>query len=376
MIIALLFNWKAYPAEKNYWDVIRKLVFKTGIIQKSGRHMKLAIGDVLVGIEQGQDARKLYQAAFLNSEFRLVEENRLINGFPTVFAMVFENMPRMLAAELDSAIRNHKAYLGAISVHLEFPPHLALYRLSLPPQYRVHGNRLRSFFTMGTQDDCDPKDLIEMKRLGYSDVAFEDIGLSRTIFDDFDTPRHFQRVAAFRTLLSSGGRFEEDEVYQLLMLLEDLNPKLFNTLGAAAERLSTAENEEDLAQVALSGRRYMEQLADALFPPVQGKRAGRSLNSASYKNRLWAFAEDHNTSGLAGLHKLGLEVDRVVNELNSGLHGIRSKERIAASIGDAAVLTLNLFSLAPEKIRNGYLGYIDSLRSFVEELATSNEERN
>ncbi len=95
------------------------------------------------------------------------------------------------------------------------------------------------------------------------------------------------------------------------MLLEDLSPNLFNSLGAAAERLAVAENEEELAQVALSGRRYMEQLADALFPAVDGKRPGRALTSAAYKNRLWAFVEEHNTNGPLRLREIGTEIDRV-----------------------------------------------------------------
>lgn len=371
-MIAFLFDWSAYPDEVNYWETIREVVFKTGIIQKSDRHMKLVIGDVLVGVERGQDAAALYQAAFHNSSFRLVDEERLLSGFPHVFGMVFENMPRTLAAELDSALLLHEGYLGALSVHLEFRPHLALYRSRLPPEYRLHGTRLRRFFFMGIQDGYDPE-VSEMKRLGFSDVALEDTGMARTVLDEFDTPRHFERVAAFRELLSATLNLGEDEIYQLTMLLEDLSPRLFNALGAAAERLSVAENEEDLAQVALSGRRYMEQLADALFPAVKDPRQGRVLTKAAYKNRLWAFVEDHDANGPTRLQEIGGEINRVDKELNGGLHGNRPKDRIAAAICDAAVLTARLFSLAPEKIRNGYLAYMESFRSFLEELAVQDD---
>ncbi len=57
MIIAFLFNWRAYSEAGNYWHEIRDAVFAPGIIQRSGRHMKLSIGDVLVGLERGQDLR-------------------------------------------------------------------------------------------------------------------------------------------------------------------------------------------------------------------------------------------------------------------------------------------------------------------------------
>jgi hypothetical protein len=369
MIIALLFNWRAYPQDLNYWHEIREAVFSTGLIQRSGRHMKLSIGDVIVGLERGQDAEALYVASFHSSEWRLVDEDRLIEGFPTIFGMVFENMPRALATELHKALLAHQGYLGAVSIHLEFGPHLALYRGRLPPHYRLHGQRLRSFYSMGNQDGCDETDLEDMKRLGYSDVAFEDGGASRTILDDFDTPRHFERVAAFRTMLLEA-LTEEDDAYQLTMLLEDLSPRLFNALGAAAERLVDADTEEDVAQVALSGRRYMEQLADALFPPRDETRGKRSFAKPAYKNRLWAFVEDQVSNDPSRLTEIGKEIDRIVEEFNGGLHSDRATERMAAAIRDAAMLTATLFALDPDAVRDGYLAYSDSILAFAREMAS------
>lgn len=368
MIIALLFDWRAYKQSDNYWHKIRKAVFATDIIQNSDRHMKLSIGDVIVGIKNGQNPEALFNAAFNNSDWSLLHEERVQNGFPTVFGMVFDNMPRGLAEDLHEALFNHRGYIGALSVHLEFAPHLALYRNRLPPHYRLQGRRLRSFYSMGNMDGCDEYDLKDMRSLGYTDVDFEDLGAGRTILDDFDTPRHFARVAAFRRLLSdelSGG---EDGAYELTMLLEDLSPKLFNALGAAAERLSDAENEEEVAQVALSGRRYIEQLADALFPATDMPRGPRSLNKNAYKNRLWAFVEDAVEGDAARLSEVGTEIDRVVAEVNAGLHADRPKERVATAICDAAKLTATLFALNPDAAQNGYLAYTDSLGSFVREL--------
>ncbi len=370
MIIALLFNWRAYPESANYWHDVRTAVFSTGIIQRSGRHMKLSIGDVLVGLERGQDPEALFLAAFGNSEWGCVHEERLVNGFPTVFGMVFENMPTALAEELSEALFPHAGYMGALSVHFEVPPHLALYRLRLPLHYRLEGVKLRSFYSMGNQDGCDQYDLDDMQRLGYVDTAFEDTGAGRTILDDFDTPRHFERVAAFRKLLTESLPGGDDDAYQLTMLLEDLSPKLFNALGAAAERLASAENEEEVAQVAISGRRYLEQLADALFPPCDTPRGGkRKLDKPAYRNRLWAFAEDHLQGDPTRLSAIGKDVDRVVAELNAALHANQPKGQVAQSISDAAVLTATLFALDPNGVRNGYIAYMDSLRAFVGELA-------
>ncbi len=369
MIVALLFNWRAYSESGNYWHEIRNAVFSTGIIQRSGRHMKLSIGDVLVGLERGQDPEAVFMAAFTNSEWSNVYEDRLYDGFPTVFGMVFENMPTALAEKLTEALFVHAGFMGAISIHLEFPPHLVLYRSRLPLHYRLEGRKLRSFYSMGDQEGCDPSDLESMQRLGYDDTDFENKGAGRTILDDFDTPRHFERVAAFRELLTSWLSGDEDDSYQLTMMLEDLSPKLFNALGAAAERLSSAENEEEVAQVAVSGRRYLEQLADALFPPTDAPRGKRILNKKAYRNRLWAFAENHLQDDPERLSTIGSEIDRVVGELNACLHADQSKDRVARSIADAALLTAALFALNPSGIRNGYLAYMGSLRAFVGKLS-------
>lgn len=373
MIVALLFNWNAYDHEHNYWHAVRKTVFSTGIIQRSGRHMKLAIGDVLTGLRSSDDPRALYLGAFASRQFRLVDDDRLMEGFPTIFGMVFENMTRELASDLHEALQPHGGYLGAVSVHLEYPPHLTLFRARIPPHYRLEGRKLRSFYAMGVDDGCDPDDLEDMKKLGYDDVEFEDTGASRTILDDFDTPRHFGRVACFRELLTETLPGGEDDAYQLVMLLEDLSPRLFNALGAAAERLVDAENEEEVAQAAVSGRRYLEQLADALFPPSEASRGGRRLTREHYRNRLWAFVEDRTVDEEEARMQIGAEIDRVAGEFNAGLHGDCGTDRMENAIRDAALLTATLFGLDPGAVRNGYLAYMDGVRAFARELVEQRE---
>jgi hypothetical protein len=64
MIIALLFNWRAYEQSGNYWHETRKEVFGTQIIQNSGQHMKLSIGDVLVGLKEGTRSSSAVHGGF------------------------------------------------------------------------------------------------------------------------------------------------------------------------------------------------------------------------------------------------------------------------------------------------------------------------
>src|SRR5258706_11411296 len=106
----------------------------------------------------------------------------------------------------------------------------------------------------------------ELKALGFTDVDWEDTGGHGTIFDDYDTLEHFRRVQAFQRMVSAYLPDGEDGADELVLMLEDLNPRLFGTLGAMARALESVTHQEDLAQVGVSARRYMEQLSDVLFP--------------------------------------------------------------------------------------------------------------
>jgi hypothetical protein len=367
MRVALLFDAFGYEDHWNYWWATRDLVFSTGIIQSSGRHMQLSIGDVHVGFNRGDDPEALYYVLFLHNEWRQLHDERLQRTFvrSVVFAMVFENMPRQLAEELHAVMSPEPGYLGAVEVNFEFGPHLARYRV--PEKYRLSGTYCRAFVSMGEDDGKDEDDLEEMRRLGYVDVDWEDRGAHQTIFDDFDTPRHFERVAAFRRAifpLLPGG---EDAAFELVMVLSDLNPKLFNALGSAVERLMSAETEEEVAQAALSGRRYMEQLADVLFPARKAKRNGRSVGKAAYRNRLWAFVEDNVAGDTVRREALGREIDRLVEELNGGLHSDKPQERVLKAFADAAQLTTELLALNPEEVRKPYYAFNDRIVEFLRE---------
>jgi hypothetical protein len=364
--IALLFDAFAYKDAGNYWWATRDLVFSTRIIQASGRHMRLSIGDVIVGFHRGDDPARIYEAAFLRSEWKLLHEERLQTAFSrsVIFGMLFENMPRAVAEELHKALSPDTGYLGAVAVSFDYGPHLSLYRNCLPSKYRLKGTSCRAFFSMGQEDGKDEYDLEEMRRLGYVDVDWEDRGAHGTIFDDFDTPRHFERIAAFRKAISPLLPGGEDAAYELVMVLEDLNPKLFNALGAAMERLLAAETEEEIAQAALSGRRYMEQLADVLFPPTDVERGGRSVGKAAYRNRLWAFVEDNVAGDVGRRDVLGREIDRLVEELNGGLHSDKPHQRILKAFADAAQLTAELLALNPELVRKPYYAFRSRIVEF------------
>lgn len=89
-------------------------------------------------------------------------------------------------------------------------------------------------------------------------------------------------------------------------------------------------------------------------------------------NRLLAFVEKAVAGDEERLSSVGKEIDRVVTEMNAGLHPDRPKARVARAICDTAKLTATLFVLDPVAAKNRYLAYTDSLRAFVRELRETN----
>ena len=206
-----------------------------------------------------------------------------------------------------------------------------------------------------------------MRKLGFTNVDWEDSGAHGTIFDDFDTLEHFRLIATFRNAVAPHLRGGADEASELVMVLEDLNPQLFNALGAAIEALERAQNEEGIAQAAISSRRYLEKLADVLFPPRTLDYNGRKVGKEQFRNRIWAFIIDNAANDVERVTALGKEVDRLVEEFNAGLHGDQEKPRMLRALADAATLTAALLALNPAEARKPYYAHQKRILEFFRE---------
>jgi hypothetical protein len=369
MNIALLFNANAPKYGFSYGDPVRRAVFGLGILQASKRHMKVSVGDVGIYSHAKTWAHydQLTERVYYAGTWTTFLEDRLHATFreATIYALTFENMTKEIAAELHAALTPNDAYLGLMQVDYTYGPHLALMRNSMITLYRIEGETCRVFFSMGSEDGRDDQEQIEMGKLGYTDVDWEDRGAHGTIFDDFDTLEHFQRVAAFREAVTPFMPGGEDEAYELVMVLEDLNPQLFNALGAAVSALERAQTEEDVAQAATSGRRYIEKLAEVLFPARKESFKGRKVGNAEYRNRIWAYIDENTGGDLTRLQGLGEEVDRLVETFNAGLHGDGVKPRILQALADTGVLTAGLLALNPSAARKPYFAHQKSIVEFL-----------
>jgi hypothetical protein len=290
-------------------------------------------------------------------------------------------MTEEIAKSLHLVLKNDSAYLGMHAIDFSYPIHLALYRNSMIPKYRIQGKVCYLFYSMGEEEDeRDHGEFDEIKALGFEQISWEDTGARQTIFDNYDTLEHFSQVEQVKNFIGSIAPYlpeRDDEAEELAMLLEDLDPKLFNSLGAATRAFSRAQNEEDLAHVGLSGRRYMEQLADVLFPANEKLYNDRKVTKDKYKNRLWAFIDSSLPTSESNrdekLAALGKEVDRLIEEFNLAIHGNPDKDRIGYAYGDLAKLTARLLSLSPENVRKPYYAYEKTLIDFLLQVISTDQ---
>jgi hypothetical protein len=285
MNIALLFDSTLPEYNGFYKWPINSKVFSIGIIQASGRHMKVWIGDVSIYAETLARYHELCERVYFAHTWDRLHEARLRATFwhSTVYTLVFENMTVNIANKLHDALTSDKSYLGLQAVDYAYNPHLAMYRNSLISAYRVHGQSCTIFYFIGQGFCRNEEDFSHMQKLGY-DVTWENRGAHNTYFDGYNTLEHFRQIKNFRAVVAP--YVGEDEADELVMVLEDLNPGLFNALGAAMDALRHARTEEHVAQVALSGRRYVEQLADILFPAQDKESGGQGTWRARWEDAL------------------------------------------------------------------------------------------
>lgn len=382
MRIAVLFDSDNDKYDGSYGDPIRNTILSTRILQKSKRHLKVKIGDVLLYSNARSHAHytEMAEITYFSHPWQLLNVDAVRSTYMrrTVYCWAIQNVTDPVARSLHEALLADDAYLGMHAIDLTNPAHLVFYRNSLISKYRLKGNTARIFYSMGNEDEKDESEVKALRRLGYRSVDWEDKGAHGTIFDDFDTLDHFQRVEYFRRLLSQYGTGGDDGADDLILMLEDLSPRLFSTLGACARALTLATHEEDLAQAGLSARRYLEQLADALFPAQKESFKGRSVTLEKFRNRLWAYIDsslpDETVGNGSTLSTLGKEVDRLFEEMNAALHGVPDKARLNKALVDASTLSAALLQLDPEAARKPYFAFQANIMAFFEDVVSDHRK--
>ncbi len=264
------------------------------------RHVRIRIGDLLLQFHAPQpsgDTSALARALVTSSRraWRTIDEDDFAQLISTTDVFVIDAVGLGLhdAQEVDEALAAGNAgYLGALEIDLRSDAHWVIYAQALADRYRVVGSELRLLHTSDELKD-DPRTATrdEWKACGlFESVVFEDTGMQQSIFDPYHTREQALLDAELSDLVDRQFAAVANEA---LLRTRDLDARLSHVLHAAFTATEGARTREQLAQAALSCRRFLERLADCLFPATDKPREGHKLGPGQYRNRLRAYAEDH-----------------------------------------------------------------------------------
>jgi hypothetical protein len=292
----------------------------------------------------------------------------------TIAAFVAQGLLAKDSRLIDEQLRETRGYLGAVQVQPgEFS--WLLYDSSLPPRYRVIGSELRlmyAAYAVEIEDDRDPHEVERWKERGlFEAVEWEDTGAQGTYFDPFDNPEHAKMV----------GESEELVIDQLSRIVDEitlsvakLDPRLVRQLHGALKAFDGLDTGDSLAHVALSCRRLLERIADALYPPQSEKVDGRKVGQAEYRNRLWAYIKQSIESKtqrdimISTLVDVGNRVDAIDSAANKGLHADLSAGEVQRLLIAMLTLIYDLFTLAPLPLASPSKPYEVSSAEFLKIL--------
>lgn len=370
MKIALLFNSDHPQYNYAYGDKIRDNIFKSNILQSSGCKLRISIGDVIIPDEGDVELyTKICNAIYFSGGYSILLEEKLKSTYykNVVYAWVIENITKGVVCQLHYYLLKDDAYLGVHDLDYSYLGHLAFYKLSMIPKYRIVNRSCYIRYSMGNEDSICKNETQELKEIGFENVFWEDTGAQGSIFDNYCTEDFFQEVKSVEKILTSYLEGKDEAVEDILIQIEETNPQLFYPLAAAARAMSYAKSEEDFAHVGLSIRRYFECLADTIFPAQEELYKGKKVDRSSYKNRILAFISDVCDDREVNMQRKKLE--ELIKEANSAVHGSYDKVRITKCLVNMSQFISYLFKLIiPNGKIDKYYPYNKNMMDFINRI--------
>lgn len=278
---------------------------------------------------------------------------RTIDG-DYAFVIDIDELYRQDVMRVEQGLRSHEAsYLGALQVKPSNPVHWTMFDQSLIRKYRVHGPTLRVLHTamdVAVEDARDPYQLDRWVETGlFETVAWENDGVRGSVFDQFDTWEEAQAADELRDLAADLVGVSATRVVSLLL---DRHPEAHRNLRTGLRSLQTAHSPEEAAQVMTSFRRFIESLANALYPPRETAKGERKLGPEQFKNRLIAFVDERldgdEANELTSTLQLTIDrLERLLKLVNKGVHAdVRTLDAHHVGIS-LLLLTYELLTLSP-----------------------------
>jgi hypothetical protein len=372
--IAFLFDASEPTLGSTYGDTVMRLVLRTGVLQRRQAHVRVSIGDILTRMETpdwpvAEILARVYSPTRFDQLRREALERAVTDS--TVFCWLVQNLTEDAADELNTAIAVSPAYLGAMNVSFRDPVQLAMFPQSLPEYIRFRGSAAAVLYTLHNEDpDLALRELLESEGMT---VGYEDIGARKTVFDRYTDPAHFRRIEYFQDVAATLDGTSEAMLSELALVIEEIHPELFNALNSAMRAIATAETGEDLAHAAVSGRRFLEALANYWYPPRDQQVNGRKVGPAQYRNRLWAYltqaAETAQPPVPGEVAGLGSTLDDLIDQFNAGVHATIDRTCLERNFSTLLTWLAAAIRLNPHAAARPYLAYEPELRDYFRKLA-------
>jgi hypothetical protein len=267
--------------------------------------------------------------------------------------VLVEGIPLEDAVLLDRMLRGRRDYFGAIQVRTDNAGQWAFYVAVLPLRYRVYAGVVSLLYSMEYdpevrgEDDRDHQwkrdlnDLLGPLALG---VSFASVGLQDTLFDTRDSFGDADRAGRMERVLGSAFSHVADEIY---LRARQIDPSIIEIFDVALRALEKHDSPEQLSHVALSCRRLMERLADALYPATGEVINGRKMSQEKFVRRLWQYAamrlSDSNAAVIqANINDVGARIDKLHDAANAGLHGMAEAAATHRLLINLTMLTFDL----------------------------------
>ena len=332
------------------------------LIPSHRRHCVVQIGSVMAYPESGPDRAK-HATALLKLPPRwhgYMREKAFVDTVSSgaLCAIVMDGISPRDAAAIDDSWHSSAipGYLGSFQLLHGQNLHEALYFMTLPPRYRVYQESLSFLVDPDAVDgDGDYDEILynglrdALPPLGITDLRLQSTGLNGTGWDPYDVNVNFTQAT---------GRVERAlEVYtdgviaEIVLRSRTVDPRLLEILDAALAMLDNGTpGREYLSQAALSCRRFLERLADAVYPPRETpKDTKHKLGKAEYLNRLWAYVQDRlgPDGSKTALAEMGARIDNLAKIAHKGVHDDIKVDEVNRLVLNLTLLTHDIMKLAP-----------------------------
>ena len=385
MNIAYLFNSDHEMFNGLYGFPILKNILETKALQSTNRNIKISVGDILTfsvvsqsKVRTNEAFYKLNEKVYTPQQFNYLIQPKLCDTskIATVYCVYIKNILKEDALELHKNLIAFNPYLGAMDINFNNELHAYFFELSLIPSFRIFNKKCSIFYSMNEFEEIGGRETFQSEEEVFTkngfDVIYEDIGAHGTIFDNYYANYdHLSKIQDFKDIFSTLSNITDDILDNVVISLEELHPKLFNAFTSMARTFSRIESEEDIAQCSISGRRFLEQLANYLFPPQKNLHNGRKVGKTEYKNRIWAYISDtvkKNSLDKTSIDTVGKKLDEIIDNFNTGLHGDLNKMEISALIEKLLYFIIDLVNISPQDMRKPYLAHEDEIEKFMNEL--------